>query len=78
MLFASFSRFTQKYYCSPPPIKNDLPFHQRTPFIITSPVYCISVEVSNPIAITPPPTVKRGRVSWSLFFSYHVYEPYME
>ena len=45
---------TQNYplfYCSPPPIKESLPFHQPTPVIIISPSL-----TSN------PPTIRRGRV----------------
>ena len=39
------------FYCSPPSIKDSLPFHQPTPFIIISPSL-----TSN------PPTIRHGRV----------------
>ena len=37
-----------------PSIRDNLPFHQRTTFITTTPIYCILQEASPPLFLTFP------------------------
>ena len=42
-------------------IRDNLPFHQRTTFIMTTPIYCILQEAS-PLVFKPSTIVRKQRV----------------
>ena len=60
-VFLAVLKTTLSFYCSPPPIKDRLPFHQLTPFIIISPSL-----TSN------PRTIRHGRVVETRDDKFHV------
>ena len=50
-VFLAVLKIPPSIYCSPPPIKDNIHFHQPTPFIIT-----------RPSLTSNPPTIRHGRV----------------
>ena len=50
-------------YCSPRPIKDNLAILQLIPFVMTTPIYFISEEVSIPFLLPPSTSIMHGRAS---------------